>query len=86
VNMDFTQYYLPSDPLVLFFFDPCEARVFEQVLANVQLSWQQNQRPICLIYVAPAEERILRSSGFLEKSAQDPKLNFCVYSSLEKVS
>jgi SAM-dependent methyltransferase len=86
VNMDFTQFYLPSDPLVLFFYDPCEARVFEQVLANVQLSWQQNQRPIYLIYVAPAEERILRSSGFLEKSAQDAKLNFCVYSSLQKAS
>lgn len=86
VQMDFTQYYLPSDPLVLFFFDPCEPRVFDQVLANVRSSWQQNQRPIYLIYVAPAEDLTLQSSGFLAKSVQDPKLNFCVYSSLQKVS
>jgi SAM-dependent methyltransferase len=86
VRMDFTQYYLPADPLVLFFFDPCEGRVMEQVLANVRDSWQQNPRPIYLIYVAPAEERIVNSAGFLTKAVQDPNLNFCVYSSLPKAS
>jgi len=86
VRMDFTQYFLPPDPLVLFFFDPCEARIFEQVLANLRASWQKTPRPIYLIYVAPAEEWILQSSGFLAKSAQNAKLNFCVYSSLREAS
>lgn len=86
VRMDFTQYFLPPEPLVLFFFDPCEARIFEQVMVNLRASWQKNPRPIYLVYVAPAEEWILQSSGFLAKSSQDAKLNVCVYSSLQKVS
>lgn len=84
--MDFTQYFLPPEPLVLFFFDPCEARIFEQVLENVRSSWQQTPRPIYVIYVAPAEEWILESSGFLAKSGQNAQFNYCVYSSLQKVS
>lgn len=86
VRMDFTQYFLPNEPLVLFFFDPCEPVVFEQVLANVRQSWQKNPRQMYLIYVAPTDELILQSSGFLSRSSQDPKLNFCVYCSLQKVS
>ncbi len=86
VRMDFTQYFLPPDPLVLFFFDPCEPRIFEQVMSNLRTSWQKNPRPIYLVYVAPSEEWVLQSAGFLAKSAQDAKLNFCVYSSLQKVS
>jgi Putative methyltransferase len=86
VRMDFSQYFLPSEPLVLFFFDPCEARVLEQVFSNLRLSYEYNPRPIYVVYVAPAEEWILRSSDFLAKSRQDARLNFCVYSSLQKVS
>jgi hypothetical protein len=86
VQMDFAQYFLPPEPLVLFFYDPCEARVLEQVLANLRASWQKTPRPIYLIYVAPAEEWILQSSGFLAKSAQNAQLNFCVYSSLREAS
>jgi SAM-dependent methyltransferase len=86
VQMDFTQYFLPPEPLVLFFYDPCEARILKQVLANIRASWLKTPRPIYIIYVAPAEEWILQSSGFLAKSAEDAALNFCVYASLPKAS
>jgi hypothetical protein len=85
-QMDFTQFFLPADPLVLFFYDPCDARVLAEVLANVRASWQSNPRPVFLVYVAPSEEWIVRSSGFLAESARDVTLNFCVYASLPKAS
>jgi SAM-dependent methyltransferase len=80
---DFVEYSLPSEPLVLFFFNPCHVRVLSEVVRRIGQSLHANPRPLYLAYVAPWEEQLalLRSAGFLKEILCNVEMNFVIYQS-----
>jgi SAM-dependent methyltransferase len=81
LNLDFAQFPLPPEPLVLLFFDPCRKRVLQQVIARIGEWLPTNPYPLYLAYVAPRpeQERLFLSSGFLKESFRSSDLNFLIY-------
>jgi hypothetical protein len=79
VCMDFTDWQLPIEPCVLYFYDPCEGPVLAKVLSNIRLSLEVHPRPVYLIYVAPKNERLLDLADFLWKATRSEEYRFCVY-------
>ena len=81
INRDFVNFTLPLEPLVLFFFDPCRARVVAEVLDRVRHSLVERPRPLYVAYVAPRaeHERLFASSGFLKEILRNAERNFCIY-------
>lgn len=51
--MDFTEFELPDEPLVLFFYNPASTEVMTAVAANIARSLAQSDRPIFVIYITP---------------------------------
>lgn len=82
VCMDFVEFELPPEPCVLYFFDPCEARVMNEVLERIRRSLRKNPRKIYLVYVAPSNERLLDCADFLRKANENEAFNFRVYESI----
>ena len=80
-NVDFVDFPLPPDPLVLFFFHPCWARVMSEVLSGIRKSLLSNPRPLYIAYVAPEPEyeQLFFSTGFLKEIARDTERNFVIY-------
>jgi SAM-dependent methyltransferase len=78
---DFLDFPLPSEPSVLFFFDPCDASVLEKMLAKISQSLQANPRELYVVYVGPtaAKERLLDTAACFRKLVRSGEQNFCVY-------
>jgi SAM-dependent methyltransferase len=53
IYMDFTEFLLPTEPLVLFFYNPASSEVMATVATNIARSLVENERPIFVIYVTP---------------------------------
>jgi hypothetical protein len=51
--MDFTEFQLPTEPLVLFFYNPASNEVMATIASNIARWLIQNDRPIFVIYVTP---------------------------------
>jgi hypothetical protein len=86
VCMDFTDFSLPPEPLVLFFNRPCEALPLGIVLGSIRKSLRENPRPIYIVFIAPAYEEIeavLDGAEFLVKIAENPDISFIVYESVQ---
>jgi SAM-dependent methyltransferase len=81
VCMDFLDFTLPAQSLVLFFFDPCEDAVLVKLLRNVGQSLETNPRTAYVIYVAPTKSKkvILDQVEWLAKIGESADLNTCVY-------
>jgi SAM-dependent methyltransferase len=86
-NVDFVEFLLPSDPLVLFFFNPCHVRVLSEVVSRLSRSLRANPRPLYLAYVAPwpEHEELLRTAGFLKEIHRSTEMNFVIYKSIAAV-
>lgn len=80
-NIDFVNFRLPLEPLLLFFFDPCSERVLGEVLNRIEQSLRAHPRPVFVVYVAPnaARQQLLSSSRFLTQLACDTEGNFFIY-------
>jgi hypothetical protein len=67
--LDFTNFTLPPEASVLFFFDPCRGRVLAGVAAGIGRSLLACPRPVYVAYVAPRPEleQLLASAGFLKE-------------------
>ena len=78
---DFLEFPLPSEPSVLFFFDPCDESVLAKILARISRSLEANPRELYVVYVAPtaAKVRLLDSAGCVRKVARNVERNFCIY-------
>lgn len=61
---DFTEFSLPPGPLLMFFFDPCNAAVLQQTLSNIERSLQSDPRPASIVYVAdrPQHDAVFTAS------------------------
>jgi SAM-dependent methyltransferase len=55
IRMDVADYCLPTDPCVLFFFNPFDESVFQRVLDNVETSLKEHPRPAILVYYHATE-------------------------------
>ena len=63
--LDARDYQFPSDPLVLYLFNPLSAAALEKVISNLRDSLQQHPRIVRVIYHNPLSESVLRDSSFL---------------------
>lgn len=65
VHADATQFALPPDDLVLYFFNPFNQSVLAQVLANVNASLQTKPRKVILVYLyLPNQDWLKQLDGF----------------------
>ncbi len=80
-NVDFVEFALPLEPLVLFFFDPCQLRVLTEVVARIGQSMLASPRPLYVAYVAvqPEKEQLFRNAGFLKEIVRNTEMNFAIY-------
>jgi hypothetical protein len=83
LNLDFVDFALPAEPLVLFFFDPCSVRILEKIVAGIGQSLAECPRPLYLAYVAPRpeHEQLFGSCGFLKETFRSAERNFVIYRS-----
>jgi SAM-dependent methyltransferase len=88
ICMDFLDFPLPAEPLVLFLFDPCEDPVLVKVLARIRKALETDPRPAYLIYVAPTDKKkaLLDVADWLVKIRESTELNSCVYRAVEPAS
>jgi len=63
--LDATQFALPPQAAVLFFYNPFEGPVMKTVLANIQRSCAEHPRKIILIYYNPLSADLIDELGFL---------------------
>jgi SAM-dependent methyltransferase len=84
VCMDFLNFALSKEPLILFFFDPCEDAVLVKLLRNVRQSLEANRRTAYVIYVAPTNSKkaLFEQAEWLMKVQERDDLNTCIYRTL----
>jgi hypothetical protein len=65
VCADATEYALPPEPLVLFFYSPFKATILRKVLDNIIASGRAVPRPLVIVYVGllPENLELLRGCG-----------------------
>jgi SAM-dependent methyltransferase len=63
IHADATQFVLPDGPLVLYFFNPFDGIVLEQVLANIRHAATRSKRRIFILYLYLENEDVFRKSG-----------------------
>jgi hypothetical protein len=81
LNVDFADHMLPSEPSILFFFNPCRTRVLAAVVAGIGRSLVVHPRPLYIAYVAPTleQEQLFASAGFLRRVFDNAEFKFCLY-------
>jgi SAM-dependent methyltransferase len=80
LNVDFVDFVLPDEPLVLFFFDPCRGTALKKTMEQIGGCLRANSHPVLAAYVAPSEEveRLFKSCGFKERH-RNREWNFVLY-------
>jgi len=66
---DATEFPLPSDPLVLFLFNPFPESGMRRVVSNLEVSLRVNPRPVYVLYHNPLLEHTLSENSRLKKIA-----------------
>ena len=69
LEMDARDFEFPSSPLVVYLFNPFPEPVFASVLANLEVSCQENHRPIYVAYRSPEFEHLLVGCEWLGRIA-----------------
>lgn len=70
---DAATFAIPSDPLVLFFFNPFGEAVMARVVENVKSSIDKDPRPIVVIYFTPWFVHLWEGAGF-KRIAESPAI------------
>jgi SAM-dependent methyltransferase len=65
VTCDAVSYTFPSDPCVVFFYNPFLEETMSGVLQNLQSSLREDPRELFVVYVKPMERSALDSAPFL---------------------
>jgi len=82
VCMDFTEFRLPPDPLVLYLNRPADEVMLFTLMNNVRASFDAHPRQMYLIYFAPAFDQIFERMKFLIRIVEDRKHNLDIYKSV----
>jgi SAM-dependent methyltransferase len=77
--MDFVEFEFPDEPLVLYFFDPSNAKVIGQVMKNLERSVRARPREVYVAYVGPRAVELPQVADFLESVVVDLTRQFAVY-------
>jgi SAM-dependent methyltransferase len=67
VCADAREFLFPSDPAVLYLFNPLPEAGLMQLVANLEKSLQENARPVYLLYHNPLLDHVLEKSLVLRK-------------------
>ena len=68
VLADAREFELPTEPLVLYLFNPIRERALSEILERLRKSVEQAPRPVWVVYHNPLLEGTLGASGFLERT------------------
>jgi SAM-dependent methyltransferase len=72
ITSDATEVGLPSDPLVMFLFNPFSRAVMSKVVNNVTDSFRENPRQMAVIYFTPYDADLWEATGFLKRYSSTP--------------
>jgi SAM-dependent methyltransferase len=67
--IDAVSFFIPEEPVVLFFANPFGRRIMESVRDNLVRSYEGNPRSIVVIYSTPRDSDIWDAVGFLSRHA-----------------
>jgi SAM-dependent methyltransferase len=85
VCMDFTEFSLPPEPLVLYLNLPCDGMPLAKTVENIHRSLREMPRPIYVVFMSPVDKAfkaVLDGAEFLVKIAENnEKTPFTVYKS-----
>lgn len=76
---DFVEYELPPGPLFLFFFDPCDATLFQRTLKQIEQSLRKLPRLVYLAYVGPRSLNLEPMGDCLKALIKDTARQFAVF-------
>jgi SAM-dependent methyltransferase len=81
LNIDFTQFDLPKEPLVLYFNHPCRERVLHEVVKRIGEFLLTSPYPLYLVYLSGEhqQQRELLSGGFLKEIHRSSNPRFIIY-------
>lgn len=82
--MDFTEFRLPREPLVLFFYNPASSEVMATVATNIARSLLENERPIFVIYVTPIYEVFESGNPLCLRKIRVSTDKYSLYSNIEE--
>ena len=74
---DATEYAIPDEPGIYYFYDPFVAEVMAKVLENIRRSLAAAPREIYIMYLDPSWKALLDNSGFLMPLKQTAR--YCIY-------
>lgn len=70
---DASQFPLPPEPGVYYFYNPFGADILGRVVENIRQSLIAAPRPCYLVYYNPVHEEVLAQAGFLERLVSHPE-------------
>jgi SAM-dependent methyltransferase len=70
---DAATFPFPSDPLVIYFFNPLPETGLRQVLVNLQQSLRAHPRPVYVLYHNPLLEHVLSEKALLRRIVGSPQ-------------
>jgi Histone methylation protein DOT1 len=76
---DASRFALPPEPMVLYFYNPFQGKVMDQVIKNLEHSLRGNPRDVWVLYLTPWEHRKFKRSANLQ--VVESNWRFCVYRS-----
>lgn len=65
--MDATQYEIPEQKAILYFFNPFSAAIMRQIAANLQAVWRRSGKEKYIVYYHPQSAAVFDSLSFLER-------------------
>lgn len=72
--MDATQYEIPDDKAILYFFNPFSASVMEVIAQNIRTSFLRNRSKKYVVYYHPQSAHVFEKLPFLKRVASKKKL------------
>lgn len=71
-NVDATQYVLPTEPSLLFLFNPFQEPIMREFLTSIKKQVRTRINPLYLAYVHPTAKAILDESDMFDQIAEAP--------------
>ena len=66
VLRDVTEYVWPSDPLVLYMFNPFNEKIVQTLVTRIRESLEAHPRPLFILYKNPVANRVFEEGNFLK--------------------
>ncbi|HYI96615.1 MAG TPA: class I SAM-dependent methyltransferase [Bryobacteraceae bacterium] len=67
VHADATQWPVPADPLICYFYEPFDKPILSKVINRLEASYGEAKRPILILYHQPPTTSVLRTDSMLKE-------------------